>query len=106
MQFLQVITTTDKKETAEKIGQVLLERHLAGCVQIMGPIESRYWWEGRMERAEEYLCFIKTREEIYEEVERVIKEVHPYEVPEIIALPIIGGSPAYLQWLNEETQGI
>lgn len=105
MEYIQVITTTDKKETAERIAEVLLARRLAGCVQILGPMRSLYWWQGKIQRDEEYLCLIKTRKDLYEEVERTIKELHPYDVPEIIALPILKGNPAYLQWLSEETQG-
>ncbi len=105
MEFLEVITTTDEEETAEKIAKVLLEKRLAGCVQIIGPIMSWYWWKGKIEKAGEYLCLIKTREEIYEEVERAIREVHPYEVPEIVAFPLVRGNHTYLQWLSEETKG-
>lgn len=106
MKFLQVITTTDSEKSADKIAEVLLEKHLSACVQIIGPIVSRYWWRGKVEEAREYLCLIKTREEVYEEVEKVIKEVHPYEVPEVIAFPIALGNPAYLRWLQEEIKGI
>ncbi len=104
MDFLQVITTTESKEEAERIAQALLERRLAGCVQVIGPIESIYWWKGRIERSGEYICFIKTKARLYEELERVIKDLHSYEVPEIIALPITRGNPSYLDWLKEETK--
>ncbi len=102
--YLQVFTTTDKKDAAETIARVLIEKKLAACVQIMGPVVSTYRWQGKIETTEEWLCFIKTREDLYGELENAIKEVHPYETPEIIALPIAGGSEDYLAWLNEEVK--
>ncbi len=100
--FLVVFTTFDRKEFAERIAEKLLTKKLAACVQ-MTPIESIYSWKGRIEKAEEYLCTIKTREELYGDVEEIIKENHSYEVPEIVAVPIVKGSDDYLSWLNENT---
>jgi periplasmic divalent cation tolerance protein len=102
-QFLQVMTTTDKKEAAGAIAQVLVEKRLAGCVQVLGPITSTYRWEGEIETAEEWLCLAKTRAELYDQVEAAIRDVHPYDVPEILAVPVSQGNPAYLQWLEDET---
>ena len=99
---IQVITTVSERSDAEKITRKLLEERLAACVQIIGPITSSYWWRGKIETEEEWLCFIKSNETHYDAVEKNIKEVHPYEVPEIIALPIITGFPDYLAWLNGE----
>ena len=101
-EYIQVFTTTEKKEDAEKIAKTLLEKRLAGCVQIVGPIESTYWWKGNVETAEEWLLFIKTRKNLYEELEKAVKEIHPYETPEIIAMPIVTGSKDYLEWLRNE----
>ena len=101
-EYIQVFTTTEKKEDAEKIANMLLEKRLAGCIQIVGPIESTYWWEGNVETAEEWLLFIKTRKNLYEELEKATKEIHPYETPEIIAMPIVTGSKDYLEWLRNE----
>ncbi|MGB9718628.1 MAG: divalent-cation tolerance protein CutA [Thermoproteota archaeon] len=98
--YIQVLTTTGKREDAEKIARILLERRLAGCVQVVGPISSLYWWKGRIEKAEEWLCLIKSREDLYEELEKTIRENHLYEVPEIIAMPIISGSRSYLEWMG------
>jgi len=78
-----------------------VEEKLAACVQITGPIESTYRWKGNVENASEFLCLIKTREDFFLKVESAIKNMHPYEVPEIIAVPIIKGSKEYLQWLEE-----
>jgi len=100
--YIQVFTTTDKREEAERIAKAIVERRLAGCVQILGPIRSTYWWKGKLETAEEWLLFIKSSEDLYERLEGAIKELHPYEVPEIIAMPIVAGSEDYLGWLRGE----
>ncbi|MDY6985754.1 MAG: divalent-cation tolerance protein CutA [Candidatus Thermoplasmatota archaeon] len=101
-EYIQVITTVGSKRDAERIANVLVEKHLAGCVQISGPIESIYWWEGRVERTEEWLCVIKSENSIYGEVERAIKKNHPYEIPEILAISVIEGNKDYLEWLSKE----
>ena len=98
--YIQIFTTTKKKEDAEKIARTLVEKRLAGCIQIL-PITSIYRWRG-IEREEEWLCLIKSKKTLYEELEKTIKEIHPYEIPEIIAVPIIAGSDDYLKWLNNE----
>jgi periplasmic divalent cation tolerance protein len=100
--YIQIITTTEKKEDAEKIAMILVEKKLAACVQIVGPIVSTYGWKGTIETATEWQCVIKSREGLFTEIERAIKAVHPYEVPEIIAVPIIGGSSEYMEWLRGE----
>ena len=100
--FIQVTTTTEKKEDAERIARSLVETRLAACVQIVGPIESIYRWKGRIETAGEWLCLIKSRSENYRAVEEAIRSIHPYEVPEIVAVPITGGSRDYLGWLQSE----
>ncbi|GAB6075875.1 divalent-cation tolerance protein CutA [Desulfurobacterium crinifex] len=101
-EFIQVFTTTDKKEEAEKITKVLIEKRLAVCVQIVGPIESTYWWNGNIETAKEWLILIKSEKRLYKEIERVIKENHSYQVPEILAVPVTAGNPDYLRWLKNE----
>jgi len=101
-QYIQVCTTTEKEEDAEKIAKIVIEKRLGACVQIIGPIKSFYWWQEKIETAEEWLLFIKTKKELYEELEKVIKEIHPYEIPEIISVPILLGSKDYLEWLNKE----
>jgi periplasmic divalent cation tolerance protein len=97
---IQVFTTTGKKEDAERIAKILLEKKLAGCIQIIGPMSSLYWWKGRMEESEEWLCIIKSEKSLYNELEKTIKDNHPYDVPEIIAVPITMGNQDYLDWLN------
>ena len=100
--YIQVVTTAEKKEDAEKIAKILVEKRLAGCVQIIGPIKSTYWWQGNIEIAEEWLCVIKTRKALYEELEKSIQEIHPYETPEILTVPIDEGNRDYLEWLDNE----
>lgn len=103
MKYLQVFTTVSNKEEAQKIADLILNKRLAGCVQIH-PITSSYWWKEKIETNEEWFCIFKTREELYEELEKVIKEIHSYETPEIIATPIVNGSLDYLKWLKKETK--
>ena len=98
---LQVVTTIDTKEHGDAIGKKLLEKRLAACVQIEGPISSSYWWKGEMETAKEWRCIIKTPVEKYNEVERTIRSNHPYEEPEIIGLAITAGSSTYLEWIED-----
>ena len=100
--YIQITTTTETKEEAEKIAQYLVVEKLAACVQIAGPITSIYRWKGKVENTQEWLCLIKTREELYDKVETAIKKLHSYETPEIIAVPIIKGSKEYLNWLDDE----
>ena len=100
--YIQVVTTMEKKEDAEKIAKTIVEKRLAGCVQIVGPILSTYWWKGEMETAQEWQCLMKTRKDLYGEVEKAVKAIHPYKTPEIIAIPIVDGSREYLGWLRDE----
>lgn len=101
-EFLQVQTTTGSRADGEAIARALVEQRLAACVQVIGPIHSTYWWEGAVETAEEYLCLVKSNREAYPALEAAIQELHPYEVPELVALPIETGSRAYLSWLQAE----
>lgn len=100
-EFIQVFTTVDSEERAEVIGRRLLESKLAACVQVGGPQASSYWWDGAIETADEWTCTVKTRGDLFAEVARVMREEHPYEEPEILALPVVNGSPGYLRWMEE-----
>jgi len=100
--YIQVTTTAGNREDADKIAKVVVEKRLAACAQVFGPIRSVYWWKGKRESADEWLCVIKSRSDKYGELESAILSVHPYENPEIIASPIVAGSKKYLAWLNEE----
>ena len=99
---VQVFTTTGKKDDAKRIADALVERRLAACVQVVGPVTSTYRWQGKIETAEEWLCIIKSTRDLYAELESAVRELHPYEVPEILAVPVVAGSPAYLDWLKAE----
>src|SRR3990172_4679152 len=100
--FVQITTTTGKRQDAEQIAAELVSRRLAGCVQVSGPIVSTFRWQGKTETLEEGMCTIKTGREQLAAIQKVIDEIHPYEVPELIATPIVGGSEKYLAWLAEE----
>jgi len=100
--FIQVVTMVETREEAGRMARVLVESRLAACVQVIGPVASTYRWKGRIEEAAEWQCVLKTRQGLYEALEQAIREIHPYEVPEIIALPILRGSPSYLEWLRSE----
>ena len=99
---MQIFTTTRNKKDAEKIADVLVKNKLAACVQILGPIESIYKWKGKIEKSKEWLCLIKTKSEKYKKIEKTIKSLHSYEVPEIIALPIEKGNVKYFKWVDEQ----
>jgi periplasmic divalent cation tolerance protein len=101
---IQVFTTTEKKDDAERIARTLVLKKLAACVQIIGEISSTYWWKGKVETTQEWLCLIKSENSLYEELERTIKEIHPYEIPEAVAVSIVAGSREYLEWLDSGLQ--
>lgn len=102
-EFITVQTTIDSKEGAQKIAEAIVGKHLAACAQVSGPITSTYWWQGKMEQAEEWICTAKTRSELYNKLEQAIREVHTYDVPEILAVNVVAGSPDYLNWVSQET---
>jgi periplasmic divalent cation tolerance protein len=103
--YIQVLTTVGSEEEAERISSALVERRLAACVQVVGPIVSRYRWQGKIEVDQEWQCLAKTEAERYAEVEAAIRELHSYEQPEIIATPIVAGSSGYLDWISESVRG-
>jgi periplasmic divalent cation tolerance protein len=96
---VQATTTTPSRDVARRIARVLVDRRLAACVQIVGPIESIYRWQDRIETAREWLCVIKTTRARFRKVVATVEALHPYDTPEIIALPITAGSRRYLDWL-------
>lgn len=105
IEFVQITTTTGKRQDAEQIAAELVSRRLAGCVQVSGPIVSTFRWQGKVETAEEWMCVIKTSRDQLAAIQKAFVEIHPYEVPEIIATPIVDGSEAYLKWLGEQLNG-
>jgi len=101
-EILQVITTTAIQADALMIAHAIVEQRLAACAQVIGPITSTYWWQGKVETAEEWLCIVKSRQDLYPALEKAIRQVHPYEVPEILAVSVVQGSKNYLEWMDRE----
>ena len=99
---VQILTTAGSEEEARRIAEMLVERRLAACVQVVGPIVSRYRWQGAIEEGREWQCLAKTTRAAYGAVEAAIREVHSYDEPEIIATPIVAGSAGYLAWIETE----
>jgi periplasmic divalent cation tolerance protein len=98
--YIIVMVTTANKQEAENIAQRLLKERLIACANIIGPVSSLFHWAGKIEKAEEYLIFMKSREDLFEKLAETVKALHSYEVPEILVLPIVEGSRAYLDWLG------
>jgi periplasmic divalent cation tolerance protein len=97
--YVQAITTTPSRDVARRIARALVDRRLAACVQTIGPIESIYRWQDRVKTDREWLCLIKTTRARLRKVVATVEALHPYDTPEIIALPITAGSQRYLDWL-------
>jgi len=100
---LLVLTNLPDRATAEKLADLLVDRQLAACVNILAPCRSFYRWKGALQRDEEHPMLIKTTAERYPALEQALRGAHPYELPEIIAVPIERGLPAYLEWVAAET---
>jgi periplasmic divalent cation tolerance protein len=98
--YVQVLTTVASEKEAGRIAGLLVEQRLAACVQVVGPIVSRYRWQGKVEEEREWQCLAKTTRAAYPAVETAIREAHSYEEPEIIATEIVAGSPGYLAWID------
>lgn len=104
MAHVVIFVTTSSTEEANEIGRVLVEERLAACANVLPGVFSRYWWKGQIEEAAEALLILKTREDLVGALAGRVRALHSYTVPEIIALPIVGGSPDYLAWIDESTQ--
>jgi periplasmic divalent cation tolerance protein len=102
--YIQVITTTESEQDAAKIGRMLVDGHLAACVQISGPVTSIFRWKGELETGREWRLEAKSRRDLYPEIEAAIRRAHPYEEPEILAVPVAAGSEGYLRWLDGEVK--
>jgi len=105
LDYTLIMVTASSREEAEKIATRLLERKLIACANILGPVSSRFWWQGKIDSAEEYMIFMKTKRELFDQVADNVKQLHSYEVPEIIALPIVEGAKPYLEWINSSLAG-
>ncbi len=102
-EYILLMTMTDSKAIADRIATELIDRHLAACVCVDGPVDSTFRWQGAVERLIEWRCVIKTRAALLPSIESAISELHPYSVPEIVATPVVGGSRRYLDWIDEMT---
>lgn len=103
-EFIQVVTTAASKSDIERMANFVVEHRLAACAQQIGPIESTYWWKGKIEKSQEWLLVMKSTKDAYPVLEKNIKSLHPYENPQIVALPIVCGSQDYLNWLKDEVR--
>ncbi len=98
-----VLVSCDGPDEAEKIGRTLVAERLAAGASCAGPVRSVFRWEGKLESAVEHLLLIKTRADLFDDVARRVQELHSYELPEVIALPILAGSERYLKWIEDST---
>ena len=98
---LVVLVTSPDRKHADKIAQALIEEKLAACVNILPEIYSRYWWQGRIENDRELLLIIKTLPSRFKALQKRVLELHCYKAPEVLALPVMAGNPAYLKWLAD-----
>lgn len=103
-EFVQLQTTLDDRALAEELIRGAVERRLAACGQLTGPVESTYWWNGSIEESSEWLCLFKTTRRLAGRLERWIAERHPYEVPEIVVFPLARVSTEYGEWIEDETE--
>ena len=103
-QAIQLVTTTAEKKDAETLAQAVLDKRLGACVQISGPIDSSYWWNNRLETAQEWILTIKTRRDLFKPLEKLLLELHPYDQPEIVATACVEISGGYQKWLSEQVK--
>jgi len=99
-----VFITTANAEEAQQIASLLLSERKAACINIVPRVSSFFWWQGKLESAEESLLIVKTKASVLNQVVSLVKEHHRYDVPEVIALPIIGGNQDYLEWMSQEVK--
>jgi periplasmic divalent cation tolerance protein len=100
-EHILVIVTAANKTEAEKIAYGLLNERLIACANIIGPVHSLFWWQGKIESAEEHIILMKTRKNLFQKLSEKVKTLHSYEVPEIIAIPIVEGFKPYMEWLEK-----
>ena len=102
--YIVILITASDSEEAHKIAKALLNQRKAACVNIVPKISSFFWWQGKLDSAQETLLIIKTKVSQLDEAVSLVKEIHSYDVPEIIALPIVGGNQDYLEWISNEVK--
>ncbi len=105
-EFVDIVLfiTTANAEEAQRIAGVLLNERKAACVNIVPRVDSLFWWQGKLDSAQESLLIVKSKASVLNEIVRLVRELHSYDVPEIIALPIIGGNQDYLEWIGNEVK--
>lgn len=103
MEFIVILITASSMEEGEKIASSLVEHHMVACVNIVPSVKSVFFWEGKTARESEVLLIVKSRKVLLSKIVDLVKKIHSYKVPEIIALPVIGGSEEYLKWVEEST---
>jgi len=102
--YIVLFITTATAEEAQRISKVLLNQRKAACVNIVPRVSSLFWWQDKLDSAQESLLIVKTKASQLNEIVRLVKELHSYDVPEIIALPIVGGNQDYLEWIGKEVK--
>lgn len=103
IEFIVVLITCPSQDNADKIKKLLLEKKAAACINIISAVHSSFWWQDKIDEAEEVLLLAKTKNDKFNEIVSLVKQAHKYEIPEIIALPIINGNKEYLEWIDEVT---
>ncbi|WP_432869240.1 divalent-cation tolerance protein CutA [Microbispora rosea] len=101
--YIEVRITVGNPDEAKKLASVVVRRRLVACAQVIGTIASTYWWEGQVQQAQEWLLLMKTTADRFDDLAACVRELHSYEVPEIVAVPIVQGTPDYLEWIRRET---
>jgi len=101
--YIVVFITVKDPEEAQKIAKALLKRRQAACVNIVAEVDSHFWWKDKLDSTKESLLIAKTKESLLPELIKSVKKIHSYSIPEIIAIPIVGGSRDYLEWIDSET---
>ncbi len=99
--YIVVFITTGGTEEAQRISRILLEQRKVACVNIIPKVDSLFWWEDKLDSAQENLLIAKTKASLLPEIINLVKKTHSYDVPEIIALPIVGGNQDYLEWIEK-----
>jgi len=97
-----VVITAPTRDEAQSISNLLIERRQAACVNIVPQVDSIFWWKGKVESEQECLLIVKTKASVLDTVIGLVKQIHSYDVPEVIVLPIVGGNSDYLSWIDEE----
>ena len=102
--YIVLLITTATAEEAQRISRVLLEQKKVACINIIPRVNSLFWWQDKLDSAKESLLIVKTKASLLNEIVPLVKEIHSYDIPELIALPIIGGNQDYLEWIRKEVR--